>query len=398
MNSVIDTLGVANELPFTRELLAEAEDEQLMRIVKDAAKELKTPIALVTLVMEQVQFFKAHYGLPEELAKARGTAKDISFCQFVVNTENPLELIDAKGMSGIPQKVVEDYGIRAYLGIPIRSNNQVVGSLCVLDTEPHAFNELEKNNLENLAELVNQRLAQLNKSRRQDHSQLIEKAAYPALEEVKEAVEPIKPRVSDGMVALRELSTFMRFIEQALYGKFPSKDELRSTLSSARQALERCENGLYDIDISAEDALDSLEALEHVFHPSSTVLLSDIAEAGRELSRHVTKESGGVLLPELEFNPHVATSQTLGSSIIALTLTLVANGLKKSGNHHKIKMLVEDQDLRVALLVVCDDLSEAARGEIVRELRNHTSEEPTITFKLVEGNIQLLFSIVKERL
>ncbi|MAE87440.1 MAG: hypothetical protein CMB80_32195 [Flammeovirgaceae bacterium] len=397
MESALTARYSTNDLPYTRELLAEAEDEQLMKIVKEAAKELKSPIALVTVVMEQVQFFKAHYGLSEELAKSRGTTRDVSFCQFVVDTQNPLELVDAKGMPGIPQNIVEEHGVRAYLGMPIKSHNQVIGSLCVLDTEPHSFTDDEKENLRRLADLVNDRLAQLNKSRKKDHSQLIGKAAYPALEEVKEAMEPIKPRVSDSMVALRELSTFMRFMEQTLYGNFPSKDELRKTLNDAKTALERCENSLYDIEVSSEDAIDAIDALEHVFVPSSTVLLSEIAEAGRELARHVTKESGGVLLPELSFNPQVTTPQTLGSSIIALTLTLVANGLKKASKHHKIKMSVLDQNLRAALVIECDDLSEAIRGEIVRELRNHTSEEPTISFKLVDGNIHLLFSIVKER-
>ena len=397
MESTLQAKYSTNDLPFTRELLAEAEDEQLMKIVKDAARDLKSPIALVTVVMEQVQFFKAHYGLSEELTRARGTTRDVSFCQFVVDTENPLELVDAKGMSGIPQDIVDEHGIRAYLGMPIRSNNQVIGSLCVLDTEPHSFSDEEKDNLGRLADLVNDRLAQLNKSRKKDQSQLIGKAAFPALEEVKEAIEPIKPQISNSMVALRELSTFMRFMEQTLYGKFPSKDELRKTLSDAKLALERCENSLYDIEVSSEDAMDAVDALEHVFMPSTTVLLSEIAEAGRELARHVTKESGGVLLPELDFNPQVTTPQTLGSSIIALTLTLVANGLKKSSKHHKIKMSVIGQDVRAALVIECDDLSEAIRGEIVRELRNHTSEEPTISFKLVDGNIHLLFSIVKER-
>ena len=67
MESALTARYSTNDLPYTRELLAEAEDEQLMKIVKEAAKELKSPIALVTVVMEQVQFFKAHYGLSEEL-------------------------------------------------------------------------------------------------------------------------------------------------------------------------------------------------------------------------------------------------------------------------------------------------------------------------------------------
>ncbi|WP_421870452.1 GAF domain-containing protein [Marinoscillum sp.] len=397
MESALDARFSSDELPFTRELLAEAEDEQLMRIVNDAAKKLKTPIALVTVVMEQLQFFKAHYGLPEDLAKSRGTDKDVSFCQFVVTTEQPLELVDAQGMKGIPQQIVEEYGIRAYLGMPIKSNNTVIGSLCVLDTEPHAFSEEEKENLKKLADLVNERLAELNKSKRKDHSNLIGKAASPALKEAMGSIKPIKSSVSEGMVATRELSTFLRIIEMTLYGEPKSKNEIRKMLEDARSSLERCENGLYDIEASIEDTEDSLEALGHVFQPTTSTMLSEVAESGRELARHVTKEVGGVLLPELEFDPQISTPRTLGSSIVALTLTLVANGIKKAGNHHKIRMSIEDQEVRAALIIACEDLSEAVLGEIVRELKNHTAEEPTITFKLSEGSIQLLFSVVKSR-
>ena len=53
-------------------LLAKAEDHELKSIVEQAAKERSAPIALVNLVLEHIQFFKTHYGLPSELATARG--------------------------------------------------------------------------------------------------------------------------------------------------------------------------------------------------------------------------------------------------------------------------------------------------------------------------------------
>ena len=52
---------------FTKELLAETNDAELQEIVKNASEELNSPIALVSLVLDQVQFFKAHIGLPPVL-------------------------------------------------------------------------------------------------------------------------------------------------------------------------------------------------------------------------------------------------------------------------------------------------------------------------------------------
>ena len=82
----IDVLGDSSDRLdlFTKELLAEANDSELQEIVKKAAIELNSPIALVSLVLDQVQFFKAHIGLPPVLESARGTHRDVSFCQFVV--------------------------------------------------------------------------------------------------------------------------------------------------------------------------------------------------------------------------------------------------------------------------------------------------------------------------
>ena len=56
----IDALGLRPGLHtvFTGELLAEAEDEVLRSIVEEAAQNLSAPIALVTLMLEEIQFFK----------------------------------------------------------------------------------------------------------------------------------------------------------------------------------------------------------------------------------------------------------------------------------------------------------------------------------------------------
>ena len=69
---------------FSQEILAEVEDPKLAEIVSQAANNLSTPMAMVTMVLEKIQFFKAHYGLPTDLAVLRSTERDVSFCQFVV--------------------------------------------------------------------------------------------------------------------------------------------------------------------------------------------------------------------------------------------------------------------------------------------------------------------------
>ena len=137
----IDALGDSSSRLdlFTKELLAEANDSELQEIVKKAAIELNSPIALVSLVLDQVQFFKAHIGLPPVLESARGTHRDVSFCQFVVRDGKTFEVTDAPNDPRVPQHVVKEYNIKSYLGVPIILKENVMGSLCVLDTKKEDF-------------------------------------------------------------------------------------------------------------------------------------------------------------------------------------------------------------------------------------------------------------------
>ena len=43
---------------FSQEILAEVEDPKLAEIVSQAANNLSTPMAMVTMVLEKIQFFK----------------------------------------------------------------------------------------------------------------------------------------------------------------------------------------------------------------------------------------------------------------------------------------------------------------------------------------------------
>ena len=116
----IDALGHRPDRhrAFTSGLLAEAEDEILQSIVEEASRDLSMPIALVNLVLEEIQYFKAHYGLPPELAASRGTARDVSFCQFVVRDGVLFEVTDAKEDLRVPQHLVKNFNIQSYLGVP----------------------------------------------------------------------------------------------------------------------------------------------------------------------------------------------------------------------------------------------------------------------------------------
>jgi len=399
MNTATDFDPKSNRnASFTRQLLAEMEDDQLQAIVEEAAKDLNTPIALVTMVMEHVQFFKAHYGLSGDLAATRGTDRDVSFCQFVVASEQPFEVQDARLDKALPQELVDKYDIRAYLGMPIRYQDTVVGSLCVLDTKPRKFSAKEQKELSELAKHVNDRLDALNQKRKHSSTALLEKATSPALSEIRNSLKPVNFGVNSGHAAVREIDTFLKIAERTAYGKIESKEEILRPLARAKEVLDKYINDLYNMEASLEDAQDSLAALEHAFRSSTTTLLSEIATSGRELARHTTSATGGVLLPDIEEDLFVSTPRPFGIALVSTTLSMLAAELVKADIKERIRMEVSLNTSNAILSFISGSLSQEQLSLIGDQLKVYVESEPTLTIKKEDGKLELFFSLVKTRL
>ena len=78
-----------------------------------------------------------------------------------VRDGEPFEVENAEEDERVPQHLVKRYGIKSYLGIPVKVNQVVTGSLCVIDTKARTFSNDERQKLAKLADLVSQRLEAL---------------------------------------------------------------------------------------------------------------------------------------------------------------------------------------------------------------------------------------------
>jgi GAF domain-containing protein len=146
---------------FDAPLLDTREDARLHALVEEASRVSGFPMALVSLVVRQIQFFKAQVGLPPDLEAARATDRCSSFCQYVVAGQQPLRIEDAARVEDLPQELVNTYGIRAYVGFPLRVQGQVVGSFCVIHTQPATLPPEVMARLETLAQAASARLEEL---------------------------------------------------------------------------------------------------------------------------------------------------------------------------------------------------------------------------------------------
>ena len=131
------------------------------RITTKLARVFEVPIALISLIDRDRQFFKSAVGLPETLAKARQTARNVSVCGHVVAKNQVMVVEDlARDRRFANNPLLKEHGIRFYAGVPLLApNGQPIGALCIMDMKPHELSEREKRLLQEYANEVMEEIA-----------------------------------------------------------------------------------------------------------------------------------------------------------------------------------------------------------------------------------------------
>lgn len=112
-----------------------------------------TPIALVSLVDDTRQWFKANIGL-EGVAQ---TSRKVAFCAHAIASAEVMEVPDAMLDPRFVANplVTGEQHIRFYAGAPIiMPGGERLGTLCVLDRETHHLNDTQRLALKDLAAIV----------------------------------------------------------------------------------------------------------------------------------------------------------------------------------------------------------------------------------------------------
>ncbi|MGL6054334.1 MAG: GAF domain-containing protein, partial [Vibrio metschnikovii] len=150
-------------------LLNSGSEARFDRITRLAQQIFSVPIALISLVDRDRQWFKSRQGLD-----AQQTPREISFCgHAILNSEvfvieNALvdqRFCDNPLVMGAPD-------IRFYAGAPLHSTKGYrIGTLCLIDSQPRSFSSKQRSMLKDLAatiealiqaeELSNERLGKL---------------------------------------------------------------------------------------------------------------------------------------------------------------------------------------------------------------------------------------------
>jgi len=133
-------------------ILDSPSEERFDRLTRIAQRILEVPIALVSLVDSNRQWFKSRQGLA-----AMETPRSISFCGHAIHSDEAFVIPDATLDARFADNplVIGAPCIRFYAGQPLKANNgSRLGTLCLIDTKPSQLSQTDLDLLRDLGALV----------------------------------------------------------------------------------------------------------------------------------------------------------------------------------------------------------------------------------------------------
>lgn len=127
-------------------------EQRFDRIVEFAAAEFDMPMALISLVDRDRQWFKARVGLD-----TCETSREISFCGHAITQDQLFEVQNALQDPRFADNplVLGAPHIRFYMGAPlVMPGGARIGTLCLLDVQPREFDDMDRAILGTLRDLA----------------------------------------------------------------------------------------------------------------------------------------------------------------------------------------------------------------------------------------------------
>ena len=130
-------------------------EERYDRLTRTAKRLFGVPIALVSLIDENRQWFKSCVGV-----SVSETPRDISFCGHAILGDEVLVIPDATKDVRFADNplVLSGPEIRFYAGCPLNINGHKMGTLCLIDPIARSFSEEDITALKDLASMVEHEL------------------------------------------------------------------------------------------------------------------------------------------------------------------------------------------------------------------------------------------------
>jgi diguanylate cyclase (GGDEF)-like protein/PAS domain S-box-containing protein len=253
-------------------------EDRFDRFTRIAAAAFGAPIALVSLIDTQRQWFKSRVGL--DICE---TPRSMAFCSHAVALDDLLVVPDThldERFADNPLVAGAPF-IRFYAGQPVHSvDGQPVGTLCIIDQQPRQFGDLEKRMLRDLAQMVQDELNRGVLVAARD-------AAQMALRELNVQLER---RVED---RTRELHAKNRLLEQEAHERLLARQALVQKQELLDALLESLDVGV--VACGADGALTLFNRAARDLHGMD---VAGVASANWAAHFHLFEEDGMTPLDE----------------------------------------------------------------------------------------------------
>jgi len=299
---------------YDLDILDTLEEQAYDDLTMLAAEICKTPIALVSLIDRDRQWFKSHYGLG-----ARETPRGYAFCAHAILQDDVFVVEDSSKDERFFDNplAINAPHVKFYAGAPlIMSDNTRLGTLCVIGNEERSISPAQKQSLAALA--------------RQVVSQLELRLKIKELKELDNTKDDFISMVS------HELRTPLT----AIYGSLGLLNNITDQLDSKQHKL---------VDISyrntlrllglVNDILDiaKMESGKLEFHKAE-LNLADVLKKSAELNQHLCNEYDTRLI--LHF-PDTSDSIRINADekrILQVLTNFISNAVKFSHDNDSIEI------------------------------------------------------------
>lgn len=173
-------------------LLDTGDDARLDRITRIALRHFGVPIALISLIDANRQWFKSRQGL-----EASETPRDVSFCGHAILGEDVFVVEDALADQRFADNplVTGPPHIRFYAGAPLAMpDGHRVGTLCIIDRQARTFPADDRQGLRELADWLQDELRNIHVREAADSFQRQEARLKAILDTVVDAIITIDDR------------------------------------------------------------------------------------------------------------------------------------------------------------------------------------------------------------
>ncbi|HEV2692925.1 MAG TPA: ATP-binding protein [Verrucomicrobiae bacterium] len=226
-----------------------------------ASQICQTPIAMISLVDEKRQWFKARIGM-----EATETPRDIAFCAHtILRPDEVMEIQDACADARFTDSplVTSAPHIRYYAGAPLVTNDgQALGALCVMDRTPRALKPEQLAALQALSRLVVSQMEQGRQARELTDEILKRNRVEELLRHQNEQLLASKAE-ADRVVALGEKSRHA--LLSVLEDEKRSGQNLRTSEERFRQLAENINEVFWITDPAKQQMLYISPAYEKIW-------------------------------------------------------------------------------------------------------------------------------------